>query len=152
MTISELTNYYDEGFRQCFREYFLELGIRLKEDTDVFDALARAGERENMRTFVLAEEDRLAGFVMLQPEHLKGGFFEEDVGFIRELWVAPPFRRLGYGRQLIGVAGDHFRKAKISKLILTYEEDALGFYEKLGFRPDGAYKARNGENVIIQHI
>ena len=150
MEILELKNFYDERFKQCFRAYFLEVGINLKEDTDVFDVITKSYEQDNMRTFVLEEEKEFAGFIMLQPEHLKGGFFEEQVGFIRELWVAPPFRRLGYGKRLIEIAEDYFKRKEISKLILTYEDKAFGFYKRLGFNPDNSYKAKNGENVVIK--
>lgn len=152
MAILELSNFYDERFKQCFRAYFLEIGINLKEDTDVFDDITKSYEKENMRTFVIEEEKQYAGFIMLQPEHLKSGFFEERVGFIRELWVAPSFRRLGYGKQLIEIAEDYFKKEEISKLILTYEDDALGFYKRLGFNLDRSYNAKNDESVIIKYI
>ena len=152
MTILELSNFYDERFTQCFRAYFLEIGVKLKADTDVFDVITKSYEKENMRTFVIEEGKQFAGFIMLQPEHLKSNFFEEPVGFIRELWVAPSFRRLGYGKQLIEIAEDFFKKKKIHKLILTYAEDALEFYKRLGFKPDSAYKAKNDGNVIVKYL
>lgn len=152
MAILELRNFYDERFRQCFRAYFLEIGVNLKENTDVFDDITKSYQKENMRTFVIEEDQQFAGFIMLQPEHFKSGFFEERAGFIRELWVAPSFRRLGYGKQLIQIAEDYFKKEQIFKLILTYEDEALGFYKRLGFNLDRSYKAKNDGNVIVKHI
>ena len=152
MAILELSNFYDNRFKQCFRAYFQEIGVNLKADTDVFDVITESYEKENMRTFVIEEENRFVGFIMLQAEHLKGSFFEEQVGFIRELWVAPSFRRLGYGRTLIEIAKDYFKKKEISKLILTYDDDALEFYRRLGFKLDSAYKAKNDGNVIVKYI
>lgn len=150
MTIRELSDFYDERFQLCFRAYFLEIGIKLKEDTDVFDDITESYQKENMRTFVLEDENEIAGFIMFQPEHLKGGFFEERAGFIRELWIAPSLRRSGYGKRLIETVEDYFRKMDISKLILTYDENALEFYKKLGFHPDGSYQARNNGKVITK--
>jgi len=152
MTIRELSNFYDARFQLCFRAYFLEIGIKLKEDTDVFDDITASYKQENMRTFVLEAENEIAGFIMFQPEHLTGGFFEEHAGFIRELWVAPAFRRSGYGKRLLETVEDYFRKMDISKLILTYDENALEFYKKLGFHPDGSYKAKNNGNVIVKYF
>ena len=152
MAILELSNFYDERFKQCFRAYFLEIGIPLKEDTDVFDEITKSYEKENMRTFVIEEDKQFGGFIMLQPEHFKSDFFEEWAGFIRELWVAPSFRRLGYGKQLMEIAEDYFRKKEIFKLILTYEDDALEFYKRLGFNHDSSYKAKNDGNVIVKYI
>lgn len=150
MTTIELSNFYDERFKQCFRTYFQEIGINLKEDTDVFDEITKSYNEEQMRTFVIADENRFSGFIMLQPEHLKSGFFEEHVGFIRELWVAPSHRNAGFGRSLIELAEAYFRQQGISKLILTYDENALGFYTKLGFQADDSYKAKNDQNVIVK--
>lgn len=152
MTILELNNFYDERFKQCFRAYFLEIGINLKEDTDVFDEITKSYEKENMRTFVIEEEKQFVGFIMLQAEHLKSGFFEERVGFIRELWVAPSSRQLGYGKQLIKIAENYFKKKEIPKLILTYEDNAHGFYKRLGFIHDSSYKAKNDGTVIVKYI
>ena len=152
MTILELSNFYDERFKQCFRAYFLEIGIHLKENTDVFDEIAKSYEKEKMRTFVIEEEKQFAGFIMLQPERLQSGFFEEQVGFIRELWIAPSFRQRGYGKQLMEIAENYFKKCEVRKLILTYEENAFGFYKSLGFHEDDAYKAKNEGNVIVKYI
>ena len=152
MEILELCDFKDVRFTECFRRYFLEIGIRLKDDTDVFDEIAKSCEKENMRAFVLGEDQAFTGFIMFQPELLKGGFFEERLGFIRELWVDPSYRHLGYGRRLIETAEKHFREEKIAKLILTYEEEAIGFYRKLGFVHDRSYCAENGGNIVIKHI
>lgn len=152
MIIEELNNFYDAEFMQCFRAYFLEIGIDLKGNTAVFDDIAESYEKEEMRTFVIREKGGIVGFIMIQPECLKSGFFEEHAGFIRELWISPPSRRLGYGKQLIERAEEYFRGKGISKLILTYEENALPFYKRLGFDFDCSYSARNGENVVIKHF
>lgn len=152
MAVLELNDFYDERFKQCFRAYFLEIGINLKSDTDVFDDMTKAYEKEDMHTFVIEEEKQFAGFIMLQPEYLKGSFWGERLGFIRELWVAPPFRQLGYGKQLMKIAEDYFKEKEIFKLILTYEDEALGFYKKLGFHLDCSYKAKNERNVVVKYI
>lgn len=152
MTILELSNFYDKRFKQCFRAYFLEIGVNLKEDTDVFDDITESYKKENMRTFVIEEEKEFAGFIMLQPDYLIGGFFEERVGFIRELWVSPSFRRVGYGKRLVEIAEAYFKGKGISKIILTYEDNALVFYQKLGFNLDGSYKAKNDLNVVIKYF
>ena len=152
MEIFELNDFYDARFQQAFRAYFQEIGVNLKEDTDVFDEISESCEKENMRTFAMGDETGIAGFIMVQPEYLKGSFFVEQAGFIRELWVAPLFLRCGYGKQLLEAAEDHFRALGISKLILTYEEEALPFYQKMGFIPDCSYKAKNEGNIVVKLI
>ena len=152
MTVFELSNFYDERFKLCFRAYFGEIGVKLKEDTDVFDEITKAYEQEDMHAFVIEKNKQFAGFIMLQPEYFKSDFFEERAGFIREIWIDLLFRRLGYGKQLIEIAEDFFRKKEIFKLILTYEDEALGFYKRLGFHLDGTYRAKNDGKVIVKYI
>ena len=152
MKIFELEDFYDWRFQQAFRAYFMEIGVDLKADTDVFDEITESYEKERMRTFVLEDKSCFVGFIMLQPECLKGSFFEEQVGFIQELWVAASCRHQGYGRQLLEAAEDYFRQREITKLILTYEEEALTFYQKRGFVPAGSYKAKNDGKVLIKYL
>ena len=44
---------------------------------------------------------------------------------------------------MVSAAEAYFKKAGVAKLIFTYEEDALGFYQKLGFVEDKSYQAEN---------
>ena len=152
MEIFELSDFYDLRFQQAFRAYFQEIGVNLKEDTDVFDEISESCEKENMRTFAMGDETGIAGFIMVQPEYLKGSFFEEQAGFIRELWVAPPFRHLGCGKELLEKAEEHLREMGIWKLILTYEQEALNFYRKMGFVPDKSCKAKNDGNIVVKYL
>ncbi len=150
MNLIEINDFYGEAFKACFRAYFLEIGIRLREDTDVFDDITASYKNEQMRTLAIEDGGALAGFIMFQPEHLQGGFFEENAVFIRELWISPDYRRRGFGKLLIESVEERFKPQGAGKLLLTYQENALGFYEKLGFRPADTYKAKNNHRVIAK--
>ena len=66
--------------------------------------------------------------------------------FIADLAVARSFQRKGIGRQLIQVARN---QAPDARLILFSAEDALPFYEKLGFHlHERCYQLKAGEELL----
>ena len=66
--------------------------------------------------------------------------------FIADLAVAHSYQRKGIGRQLIQVARN---QAPEARLILFSAEDALPFYEKLGFHlHERCYQLKAGEELL----
>ena len=66
--------------------------------------------------------------------------------FIADLAVAHSYQRKGIGRQLIQVARN---QAPDARLILFSAEDALPFYEKLGFHlHERCYQLKAGEELL----
>ena len=66
--------------------------------------------------------------------------------FIADLAVAHSYQRKGIGRQLIQVARN---QAPDARLILFSAEDALPFYEKLGFHlHERCYQLKVGEELF----
>ena len=66
--------------------------------------------------------------------------------FIADLAVAHSFQRKGIGRQLIQEARN---QAPDARLILFSAEDALPFYEKLGFHlHERCYQLKAGEELL----
>lgn len=151
LEIVECNDYHNQRLQQCFREYFEEIGEYLKENTKVFDRMQRAAD-SGMHCYVIRKEEDILGFIQFQQEVLthEMGFFTEKLGFIRELWVSPTIRKQGCGAWLVSAMEAYFKKAGVAKLILTYEEDALGFYQKLGFVEDKSYQAENEQDVVIK--
>ena len=49
-------------------------------------------------------------------------------------------------------AAAELEKSGAAELILTYDPDAFGFYQKLGFREDPACTAKNGETVVTRPV
>lgn len=144
----------DAAFQQAFRAYFAEIGIHLKADTDVWDEIDASFHKEQAVCVTLTDGSKVVGFIMIQPHCLTDSmnFFTQKLGFIRELWVAPDYRRQGLGRRLVRYAEQFFQERGICKAILTYEPSAIRFYQNLGFQADPSYSARNGERVITKII
>ncbi len=145
-------DYRDLRLQRCFREYFSEIGEPLKENTRVFGKMQAAVTDCGMQCLVLQQEDEIRGFLQFQEEVLTHpmGFFRERLGFIRELWVAPELRRSGCGKAFVTAMEQYCRDRGIKKLILTYEENALGFYKSLGFAEDPSYSAENEQGVMVK--
>ncbi len=154
INIMELNDYQDIRLQQCFRKYFEEIGEPLKENTRVFDKMQSAVQDCGMHCIVLQRNEEILGFIQFQEEQLghQMGFFTEKLGFIRELWVAPELRRGGHGKSLVEAVENYFKSNGVAKLILTYEENALGFYERLGFMRDKSYIAENEQGVVVKMI
>ncbi|WP_425073944.1 GNAT family N-acetyltransferase [Sagittula sp. S175] len=59
-------------------------------------------------------------------------------GKIGRICVLKSHRGLSLGAALVRYGIDHFRKEGAARVYLSAQEQALGFYEKLGFRAYGA--------------
>ena len=152
--IVECNAYQDAHLQQCFRDYFCELGEPLRENTSVFDQMQRAATDCGMRCLVIQRDADLLGFILFQEEVLthQMAFFTERLGFIRELWVNPCIRKMGYGKALVLAAQTFLKDRGVRKMILTYEQSALDFYERLGYQIDPSYCAANEQGGVTRLI
>ncbi len=150
----ENINIKSEEFQRAFREYFEEFGVILKENTDVFDELIKAQRNEGMEDVSIKKGEQYLGFILYQIETFRSssGFFEQKVGYIRELWVDKQYRNQKLGTKLVEEIYNHLKKEGVSKILLTYDEDAKGFYEKLGYEYDASYSTKNGERCVVKNI
>jgi len=151
-TIQDFTTNLE--FQEAFRAYFEEIGIPLKPDTGVWDEIAASAEKEGTVCRACRRDGVLAGFILFQTDALRNsvGFLVRKVGFIREVWVRPEYRRQGLGRELLACAEEEFRAAGAVEMILTCHPDSFGFYAKLGFTLDPAYTAMNRLSVVVRPI
>ena len=92
---------YGDGsaFQAAFRQYFAEIGISVRDWEGLFREMNQEGN--NAAFLRTTEEGEVIGFLQFQPIAFTSWFFEETCGFIREFWVAPAFRRRGYGSLLL---------------------------------------------------
>jgi diamine N-acetyltransferase len=88
------------------------------------------------------------GFVMLEDRPEKPEYF---------LWrfmIDARYQGMGFGRRAMAVLIDHVRSRPNATEILTSVVQAEGgpqeFYEKLGFRPTGAYE--DGEALLLLRL
>ncbi|MGM9613998.1 MAG: GNAT family N-acetyltransferase [Oscillospiraceae bacterium] len=84
----------------------------------------------------LRRGEDFAGIIELDPERGQ----EQNAGWISLLYIEPSMRAERLGIQLIGHASSYFRGKGRSSLRLHVAQDnqnAVGFYEHIGFRPLG---------------
>lgn len=84
------------------------------------------------------------GFIDYQVDHSASSWcFHEGWGCIRELYVTPEARRRGIAAALVERACCYARRKRAPTLYLTADE-AIPFWEKLGFVRTGRINEKNG--------
>ena len=122
-----------DGARRCLEGYFAEIGERFEHgyDPEAGIRLAAADMRPPRGLLLLARLDgEPVGCGVLW--HHGGGMAD-----VKRMWVAPPARRLGLGRRLLGELERHAREAGVRTLRLDTNRalgEALALYRSAGFQ------------------
>ena len=111
---------------------------------------------DERRTFVATLGDVPAGFVtagVSRDDDLRAE--APRAGEIYAIYVAPWAQRQGVGRALMAGAlawlGEHARRP-IALWVIVGNEAGMGFYEHLGFRPDGARQPIDFDGTPVDEI
>ncbi len=142
-------DFSDPLFQAAFRHYFSELGLEVNDWDGLFSEMN--GEGDNEAYVRTAADGSFIGFIQFKPILFTSWFFEETCGFIREFWIAEPYRNCGHGTALLGLAETRMREQGISAFLLT-TDTAESFYLRHGYRKAPAMKARNGDPVFIKRV
>ncbi|RYG27411.1 MAG: GNAT family N-acetyltransferase [Chitinophagaceae bacterium] len=93
--------------------------------------------------FGLFEDADMRGVASLFRNSHPG--FREDRQFqLRGMAVLEDYQGFGYGRQLVGICEDQARRAAGELIWFNARENAIGFYETLGYRITGKAFLING--------
>ena len=151
--IKAISDYYDPKFTASFREYFKELGISLKEDSDVFDEITKSALDEGTKTLVCLKSNSIIGFVMYQEDIMKSktAFFSERFVFLREVYIQKEYRNKGIGTELLTKVFLYCKEIGVSKILLT-TKSAFEFYSNQGFYIDSSITAINNMQVMVKDI
>ena len=142
-----ISDFSNIAFQNAFKKYFKELGVEIKNWDGLFNELTEEGK--NKAYVRLDENGTSVGFILFEIIQLSDGFFEENLGFIREFWIADEYRNKGYGSELIKLAEEFFKENGICKSILT-TDTAEHFYEARGYHKDRSYTAKNQDEVFVK--
>ena len=139
-------------FQQAFRLYFAELGIEVRDWDGLFREMNRgeAGE-QNLSYLRLTGEGGTIGFIQFCMLPFSSWFFDASLGFVREFWVAEPFRGKGHGSALLQLAEDYFAAHGAGGSILT-SDTARDFYVRRGYRRARGAAAKNQLPVFIKPL
>ena len=80
---------------------------------------------------------------------------ELAAGEIEAIYLAPEARGTGLGRPLLEAAAAGLARAGFATAVLwvlTANEEARRFYERAGFRPDGAARSLDFDGTPIEEI
>ena len=110
---------------------------------------ARRAEEDARCLVKISYEDALAGLIELDPDRGE----EEHAGWISLIWVEQAMRQRRFGAQLLGHAVSYFRHKGRDKLRLHVSQtndDALRFYEAVGFRKTGTARGVGGPLYLME--
>jgi len=144
-----LSDFTDSRFRTAFQTYFTELGIRVSDWDGLFREMN--GDGNNLAYLLLDEDGGTLGFLQFQMTGFSNWFFEEPAGFIREFWIAPAYRRQGYGKLLLHLTEAYFLEHGAYRSILT-ADDAAAFYFANGYKKAAGIKAKNQMEVLVKNL
>lgn len=144
-----ISDFSHPSFQSAFQIYFKELGINVRDWDGLFQEM---NDEKDNRAFVrVAEGNTIIGFIQFKPITLSNWFFEENMGFIREFWIAGEFRNSGHGSALLQLAESYFVQNNIYKSILT-TDTAERFYISKGYKKDTCFVAKNEDDVFIKEL
>lgn len=144
-----LSDFTDCRFRTAFQAYFAELDISVKDWDGLF--LEMNADHTNLACLLLDDANVAAGFLQFQISEFSNWFFREPFGFIREFWIAPAYRRQGYGKKLLHLAESYFLEHGAYRSLLT-ADDAVPFYLANGYQRAPGIQANNKMEVLVKTL
>lgn len=144
-----LSDFTDSRFRAAFQSYFAELGIHVNDWDGVFREMNEEGN--NLAYFLPEDNGEVAGFLQFQITEFSNWFFTEPFGFIREFWIAPAYRKRGYGGELLRLAEAYFAEHGAYRALLT-ADTAIEFYLSRGYRKALGAAAKNKMEVLAKPL
>lgn len=142
-----ISDFSDVRFQQAFRAYFTEEGMHIKNWDALFTEMN--SQQGNAAFLRISKNSEVIGFLQFQPGEMTHWFFREPVGFIREFWIAKPYRGNGHGSGLLSHTEAYFRERGIGRVLLTADA-AEEFYLHHGYRKESRVFAKNNMNVFIK--
>lgn len=126
-------------FEKLFADYYNELGCdddtaHLTDEYIIPDLLA------GLINVELIYEDRPAGFVIRQIDDIDNEWcFREGWGDVREIYIAPDFRRRGLGKFLLYTAELKLREAGAEKAYCLPVKGSEEFFAACGYAKTDEY-------------
>ena len=142
-----ITDFLNPLFQSAFKEYFEELGVKVRNWDALFEEMNNS--KETTAFLRIDEKEKVIGFIQFKIDEMKNWFFTEKIGFIREFWVSNEFRGKGHGTELLKLVENYLLDKEIFKTILT-TDTAPDFYIKKGYIREYSYYAKNGDDVFVK--
>lgn len=134
--IDKKSKFYDETIELVYEELFKDYNY--SKETIL-------AEKQNNGIHVIAVyNSKVVGHARL--------FVENNIGMISQVAVAKGYRNLKIGSEVINILVKEAEKLKIEAVELNSREDAIGFYEKLGFIRNGNLKKSPKTGLLLLNM
>ena len=150
MTITPYTPTHKHSLADLMTAYMTELDCGIPEDIirgKLSDRIDRMCEDGIIRVDLAIDDDTPIGFSVYQIDKPESDWCKRpDWGFIREYYIAPPYRKQGAGRTLAAHTEDQLRKMGAQNLYLT-STAAVPFWQRCGWHLTAAL-CSNGQYIL----
>lgn len=142
LTVSPLKDISLGAFKKMFCDYYAELDCaddtaHLLDEYVLPDMLAGF-----IKIDVLKDGEAFAGFIIYQTDDITNDWnFKEGWGDVRELYVAPEYRKKGYGKFLLYTAEMKLRESGVNKAYCLPCEGTENFFTACGYVRSDGYNA-----------
>ena len=115
-------------------------GIRVDQEIDAHDS-------ENTKYVVAFDGRYPVGTCRIN-------WVDEKIGKIERVCILEDYRKKGIGKQVILEAEKWIKEQGANKILISSRIEAIGFYEKLGYKADWSTREENGvfECVNVEKI
>jgi len=141
---------FKEMLTTCFHQDYNEQ--LTEEQLDRWqNALIRRAADKIVFLDILIIDDAAKGFILYQVDSPESDWcVKEGYGTIRELYISADLRYAGYGRALASYAESRLNLKNINGLYLTSEDEAMGFWAKMGYRDSGEICSENDSPIFVK--
>ena len=141
------------AFKKLFCDYYTELDCD-ENPLPLFDDWLLPDLKAGLFQVAVCEEGgAIAGFVIYQIDDILNDWnFKEGCGDVRELYVAPPFRRRGLGTALLQFAENTLVKSGATEVYTLPVEECESFFIKHGYVDSGEYCADADNKVFGKNM
>ena len=153
MTVRPVRESDYSAFEKLFCDYFAELDCE-EEPLPLFTDWLLPDLKAGLFDVGVCEVDGvIAGFVIFQIDDIINDWnFKEGFGDVRELYVAPAFRRRGLGTALLRFAEAALAKSGATEIYTLPVEETESFFTARGYTDGGEYCADADNKVFIKNI
>lgn len=153
MNVRPITESDYSAFEKLFCDYFAELDCE-EDPLPLFCDWLLPDLKAGLFDVSVAEvEGSVVGFVIFQIDDLLNDWnFKEGFGDVRELYVAPAFRRRGLGTALLKLAENSLAASGATEIYTLPVEECESFFSSRGFADSGEYCADADNKVFVKNI
>ncbi|MCL2575488.1 MAG: GNAT family N-acetyltransferase [Defluviitaleaceae bacterium] len=158
ITILDRENLFEVAeFRKTFAHYFIEIfendpanAPTIEDLPKICDYFLNETKYEDSWIFIARDDGVLAGFIIAHIDRFHKDWCQRDGwGLIREIYVAPEYRKKGIGVELVAKAEAEMAHFKPLGYYLTCDS-GTPFWEKVGYANTGEIEEINDSYIYVK--